>query len=93
MSDAIAAAVHKAGTKNVVVLSSVGAELPSGTGPVVGLYNLEQKLNQVVNANVLYLHCAYFMENTLPPSQCDSPDGKRGWTSPPGLENPDDLHA
>jgi uncharacterized protein YbjT (DUF2867 family) len=66
VSDAIAAAVHKAGTKNVVVLSSVGAELPSGTGPVVGLYNLEQKLNQVVNANVLYLHCAYFMENTLP---------------------------
>jgi uncharacterized protein YbjT (DUF2867 family) len=66
VSDAIAAAVHKAGTKNVVVLSSVGAELPGGTGPVVGLHNLEQKLNQVVNANVLYLHCAYFMENTLP---------------------------
>ena len=66
VSDAIAAAVHKAGTKNVVVLSSVGAELPSGTGPIVSLYNLEQKLNQIGSANVLYLRAAYFMENTLP---------------------------
>jgi uncharacterized protein YbjT (DUF2867 family) len=66
VSDAIAAAVRQAGTKNVVVLSSIGAELPSGTGPIVGLHNLEQKLNQLGNANVLYLRCAYFMENTLP---------------------------
>lgn len=66
VSDAIAVAVNKAGMKNVVVLSSIGAELPSGTGPIAGLYNLEQKLNQVGNANVLYLRCAYFMENTLP---------------------------
>lgn len=66
VSDAIAATVHKAGTKNVVVLSSVGAELPSGTGPVVGLHYLEQKLNQISSANVLYLRAGYFMENTLP---------------------------
>ncbi len=66
VSDAIAAALQTAGTKNVVVLSSVGAELSSGTGPVVGLHNLEQKLNQIGSANVLYLRCGYFMENTLP---------------------------
>src|SRR5579872_5841204 len=66
VSDAIAAAVHKAGTRNVVALSSIGAELASGTGPVVGLHNLEQKLNQIGSANVLYLRAAYFMENTLP---------------------------
>jgi uncharacterized protein YbjT (DUF2867 family) len=66
VSDAISAAVQKAGTKNVVALSSVGAELTSGTGPVVGLHNLEQKLNQISSANVLYLRAAYFMENTLP---------------------------
>ena len=66
VSDAIAAAVQNAGTKNVVVLSSIGAELASGTGPVVGLHNLEQKLNQINSANVLYLRAAYFMENTLP---------------------------
>jgi uncharacterized protein YbjT (DUF2867 family) len=66
VSDAIATAVQNAGTKNVVALSSLGAELPSGTGPVVGLRNLEQKLNQIGSANVLYLRAAYFMENTLP---------------------------
>jgi uncharacterized protein YbjT (DUF2867 family) len=65
-SDAIARAVQKAGTKNVVALSSLGAEQPSGTGPVIGLHNLEQKLNQISSANVLYLRAAYFMENTLP---------------------------
>ncbi len=66
VSDAIAAAVQSAGTKNVVALSSVGASLASGTGPVVGLYNLEQKLNQIASANVLYLRAGYFMDNTLP---------------------------
>ena len=66
VSDAIVAAVQKSGVKNVVALSSVGAELPNGTGPVVSLHHLEQKLNQIAQANVLYLRAAYFMENTLP---------------------------
>ena len=66
VSDAIAAAVQKAGLKNVVSLSSVGAGNSSGTGPVVGLHHLEQKLNQISGANVLHLRAGYFMENTLP---------------------------
>src|ERR1700747_1982973 len=63
VSDAIAAAVQKAGTRNVVTLSSIGADKASGTGPVLGLYHLEQKLNQIDSANVLHLRAAYFMEN------------------------------
>jgi uncharacterized protein YbjT (DUF2867 family) len=66
VSDAIAAAVQEAATRNVVALSSIGADKASGTGPVLGLYNLEQKLNQIIGANVLHLRAAYFMENTLP---------------------------
>jgi uncharacterized protein YbjT (DUF2867 family) len=66
VSDAIAAAVRNAGVKNVVSLSSFGADKPTGTGPVVGLHNLEQKLNQIDGANVLHLRAGYFMENTLP---------------------------
>jgi uncharacterized protein YbjT (DUF2867 family) len=66
VGDAIAAAVQNAGIKNVVTLSSIGADKSSGTGPVVGLYNLEQKLNQIRSANVLHLRPGYFMENTLP---------------------------
>ncbi len=66
VSDAIASAVRKAGVKHVVSLSSVGADKASGTGPVVGLHNLEQKLNRIDGANVLHLRAGYFMENTLP---------------------------
>lgn len=66
LSDAIATAVQNAGVKNVVVLSSIGADKSSGTGPVVGLHHLEEKLNQIANTNVLALRAGYFMENTLP---------------------------
>ena len=66
VSDAITTAVQNAGVKNVVSLSSFGADKASGTGPVVGLHNLEQKLNQIDGANVLHLRAGYFMENTLP---------------------------
>ncbi len=64
--DAIAAAVKNTGIKNVVSLSSLGADKNKGTGPVVGLYNLEQKLNQIDSANVFHLRAGSFMENTLP---------------------------
>jgi uncharacterized protein YbjT (DUF2867 family) len=66
VSDAIAGAVKNAGTSNVVALSSIGADKATGTGPVLGLHNLEQKLNQIQAANVLHLRAGYFMENTLP---------------------------
>jgi uncharacterized protein YbjT (DUF2867 family) len=65
-SDAIASAARNAGIQNIVTLSSLGAEKTSGTGPVVGLHNLEQKLNQISAANILHLRTGYFMENTLP---------------------------
>jgi len=66
VSDAIASAVQHAAIKNVVALSSIGADKSSGTGPVLGLHNLEQKLNSISSANVLNLRAGYFMENTLP---------------------------
>ncbi|MFZ0564514.1 MAG: NmrA family NAD(P)-binding protein [Terriglobales bacterium] len=66
VSDAIALAVKNARLTNVVTLSSIGADKPAGTGPVVGLHNLEQKLNQIEGMNVLHVRAGYFMENTLP---------------------------
>jgi len=65
VSDAIAAAMKHTGLKHVVSLSSIGADKTKGTGPVIGLHNLEQKLNQIDGANVLFLRAGYFMENTL----------------------------
>jgi uncharacterized protein YbjT (DUF2867 family) len=66
VANSIAIAVESAGVKNIVSLSSIGADKAKGTGPVIGLHNLEQKLNQIGGANVLHLRAGYFMENTLP---------------------------
>ena len=65
LSDALATAVARSKVKFVVSLSSIGADKDTGTGPVVGLHNLEQKLNRIDSANVLHLRPGYFMENTL----------------------------
>jgi hypothetical protein len=43
----------------------VGADKAEKTGPVVGLHQLEQRLNGIAGLNVLHLRAGYFMENTL----------------------------
>jgi uncharacterized protein YbjT (DUF2867 family) len=64
-SDAIAKAVKDSGVLYAVNLSSYGAHVPEGTGPVTGLHSCEQKLNAISDLNVLHLRAAYFMENNL----------------------------
>src|SRR6201984_1084411 len=64
-SDAIAQAVTQSGLRYAVHLSSYGAHVPEGTGPVAGLHSSEQKLNAISGLNVLHLRAAYFMENNL----------------------------
>jgi uncharacterized protein YbjT (DUF2867 family) len=66
VSDALAAAVRNAGVEYAVVLSSIGADKAEKTGPVVGLHNLEQKLNGVAALKAVHLRAGYFMENLLP---------------------------
>jgi uncharacterized protein YbjT (DUF2867 family) len=65
VSDSYAAAVKASGVKYAVTLSSLGAQHPQGTGPIVGLHNLEQKLNAIPGLNVLHLRATGFMENLL----------------------------
>jgi uncharacterized protein YbjT (DUF2867 family) len=64
-SDAIATAVKDSGLPHAVHLSSYGAHVPEGTGPVAGLHSSEQKLNAIHGLNVLHLRAALFMENNL----------------------------
>ncbi len=65
MSEAIATAVKNSGLKYAVLLSSYGAQAPSGTGPIAGLHFTEKKLDAIPHLNVLHLRAAYFMENSL----------------------------
>ena len=64
-SDAIAKAVKESGLRYAVHLSSYGAHVPAGTGPIAGLHSAEQKLNAISGLNVLHLRAGYFMENNL----------------------------
>jgi len=65
VSDALSAAIEKAGVTHAVNLSSIGAHRAEKVGPVVGLHNFEQKLNRIAKLNVLHLRPAYYMENLL----------------------------
>ena len=88
VSDAIAAALKNSAVKNVVALSSIGADKSQGTGPVIGLHKLEQKLNQIEGVNVLFLRAAYFMENTLPQAVVISKMGFSAGPVRPDLQLP-----
>jgi uncharacterized protein YbjT (DUF2867 family) len=63
VSDSYAAAICNAHVRFVVNLSSIGAQHPKNTGPIVGLHSQEQKLDRIAGLNVLHLRAAYFMEN------------------------------
>jgi len=65
VGSSIARAIADSGVKYVVNLSSVGADKPEGTGPIVGLHEMENRLNAIPEINVLHLRPASFMENHL----------------------------
>jgi len=66
VNDALRSAIEKNGVPCAVVLSSLGADKPQGTGPVAGLHSLEKKLEGITGLNALFLRAGYFMENILP---------------------------
>ena len=61
----IASAVRASKVQYVVNLSSQGAHLPEGAGPVSGLFYMEQMLNSIPNLRVKHLRPGFFMENFL----------------------------
>ncbi len=65
VSGSLVSALAKAHVPRIVTLSSIGAHLTEGTGPILGLHNLEEKVNNLPNAGAVHLRAAYFMENHL----------------------------
>jgi uncharacterized protein YbjT (DUF2867 family) len=61
----LAEAVEKSGVKHVVVLSSIGAQHASGTGPIVSAHITEAALAPVAK-NSTFIRAAYFFENWAP---------------------------
>jgi uncharacterized protein YbjT (DUF2867 family) len=60
-----AEAINASGVKYVVNLSSIGAHMPEGAGPVSGLYRAEQALNGLAGVHVLHLRPSYFYTNLM----------------------------
>lgn len=63
MGEAIVEGVGRSGVRNVVLLSSIGAQHPSGTGPIAGLHAQEKRLAAISGLNALFLRAGYFYEN------------------------------
>jgi uncharacterized protein YbjT (DUF2867 family) len=56
-------AIKASGVKRIVNLSSIGAHLSGGTGPVAGLYDVEHKLNTLDGVAIKHLRAAFFFIN------------------------------
>jgi uncharacterized protein YbjT (DUF2867 family) len=61
--EAIVKAIRGSGVRYVIALSSLGADLSEGTGPIAGLHAEEERLRQLEGTNVLLLRPVSFFEN------------------------------
>ena len=61
-TDAIAEAARASGLPHLVLLSSVAAQWPAGTGPIVTVHHAEKVLRAAVPATT-FVRAAYFVEN------------------------------
>jgi len=65
IGQAIATALGRVPVPRVVNLSSIGAELPQGTGPIESLHAQEQRLKAISGIDFLHLRPGSFMDNLL----------------------------
>ena len=56
-------AIQASGVKRVVNLSSIGAHLSEGTGPIAGMHDVEQTLNTLDGVAVKHLRAGFFYIN------------------------------
>lgn len=62
--EAILQAIRRSGVRRVVFLSSVGADVPSGSGPIISMHDQEQRLRTLSpEVNVLMLRSGALFEN------------------------------
>ena len=64
VGEAICRALKNTKVARVVNLSSIGAELAEGTGPIKGLHRQEERLNDIKTIHdLIHLRAGFFMEN------------------------------
>lgn len=65
LGEVIAEAIEESGIRKIVNLSSIGGDLSSGTGIVLGLHDQEERLNEITHPDIVHLRPTFFMENLL----------------------------
>jgi uncharacterized protein YbjT (DUF2867 family) len=58
-----AAAITASGVKQVVNLSSIGAHLPDGTGPIAGIHDVENIFSTLEDVAIKHVRAAFFYTN------------------------------
>jgi uncharacterized protein YbjT (DUF2867 family) len=84
----LATAVKAAGVPRVVFLSSLNAHLRENTGPILGLHDMEERLNALEFRELVHLRPAYFMENHLGGVESISHQGHYGTALRPDIAIP-----
>jgi uncharacterized protein YbjT (DUF2867 family) len=62
MTESISRAITSSKLPHVVLLSSIGAHIPKGTGPIAGLHHSERSFEKT-GAATTFVRAAYFLEN------------------------------
>jgi len=62
VAEAVRSAARASGLPKLVFLSSEGAHLPAGTGPIIGLHRAEEVLKDAAERTI-FLRATYFQEN------------------------------
>ncbi len=63
IGEAVTKAIRSSGVGHVVFVSSLGADMPEGTGLIEGLYAHEMRMHTLAGVNVLILRNGWFFEN------------------------------
>ena len=75
ITDNYVAGLSQHAVPHAAVLSSVGAQTPSGTGPIVITHHAEMTLPKAAGTKFTFVRAAYFMENILNFAQAIKNDG------------------
>ena len=65
VGEVIFTALKNTEVSQIINLSGLGGHRPDKTGPILGLYDQEQRLNWLKDVNLVHLRPTFFMENLL----------------------------
>ncbi|KQY50753.1 nucleoside-diphosphate sugar epimerase [Rhizobium sp. Root491] len=81
-------ALEKSPVKLVVSLTAMGSDAKGTTGHFESFYRLDEKLNELVNIDLVHLRAAWFMENVAAWTGPVAKYGRIAWFCKPDLKMP-----